>query len=140
MIPKTKRIKRGSSRNILSSVLLIITILAVIGFLTFSNLKINQRRAELRSQIEAIKKEIQFLEEKNQELRAGISRTESESYWEEKVREQGYKKPGEEQVVVLPPEESKEEKTKAEKSFWQRWKRALRALFHLRLHIYLDNL
>ncbi len=121
MIAKTKRIKKGSVKNIFSSVLIIISILAVVGFLIFSNLRISQRRAELRSQVEAIEKKIQLLEEKNQELRAGIIKTQSESYWEEKIREQGYKKPGEEQVVVLPPEESKEKETKAEKSFWQKF-------------------
>jgi len=121
MIAKIKRIKKSPGKNIFSSALIIISILAVIGFLTFSNLKISQRKTELRSQIEAFKKEIQLLEEKNQELRAGITKTESESYWEEKIREQGYKKPGEEQVVVLPPEESKEKETKAEKSFWQKF-------------------
>ena len=121
MIAEIKRIKKGSRKNILSPVLIIITILAVIGFLTFSNLKISQRRAELRSQIESVKKEIQLLEKKNSELRAGITKTESESYWEEKIREQGYKKLGEEQVVVLPPEESKEKETKTEKSFWQKF-------------------
>ena len=121
MIAETKRIKKGSRKNILSPILIIITILAVIGFLTFSNLKISQRRAELRSQIESVKKEIQLLEKKNSELRAGITKTESESYWEEKIREQGYKKLGEEQVVVLPPEESKEKETKTEKSFWQKF-------------------
>lgn len=121
MIAKIKRIKKGSRKNILSPVLIIISILAVIGFLIFSNLRISQRRTELKSQIEAIEKKIQLLEEKNTELRAGIIKTESESYWEEKIREQGYKKPGEEQVVVLPPEESKEKETKAEKSFWQKF-------------------
>jgi len=121
MIAKTKRIEKGFGKNIFSSVLIIISILAVVGFLIFSNLRISQRRAELRSQVEAIEKKIQLLEEKNQELRAGIIKTQSESYWEEKIREQGYKKPGEEQVVVLPPEESKEKETKAEKSFWQKF-------------------
>ena len=121
MIAKIKRIEKGSRKNILSPVLIIISILAVIGFLIFSNLRISQRRAELRSQVEAIEKKIQLLEEKNQELRAGITKTESESYWEEKIREQGYKKPGEEQVVVLPPEESKGEETGAGKSFWQKF-------------------
>ena len=115
-----KKIKKGSGKNIFSSVLIIISILAVVGFLIFSNLRISQRRAELRSQVEAIEKKIQLLEEKNQELRAGIIKTQSESYWEEKIREQGYKKPGEEQVVVLPPEESKEKETGTEKSFWQK--------------------
>ncbi|GAH35419.1 unnamed protein product [marine sediment metagenome] len=92
----------------------------VIGFLIFSNLKISQRRADLTARIGDLKKEIQILEKKNQELRAGITQTESESYWEERIREQGYKKPGEEQVVVLPGEESEEGKTGEQRSLWQR--------------------
>ena len=69
---------------------------------------------------EDFKKEIQILEKKNQELRAGITQTESESYWEERIREQGYKKPGEEQIVVLPPEGGEEGETGGQKSLWQR--------------------
>ncbi len=71
--------------------------------------------------IESLKKEAQVLEEKNKELQAGILQTETESYWEERVREQGYKKPGEEAVVVLPPQEEKSTSTEKEKSFWQRF-------------------
>ena len=61
-----------------------------------------------------------MLEEKNRKLRSGIVDTEEDVYWEEKVREQGYKKPEEEAVVILPPEESGEELVEEEKSFWQK--------------------
>ena len=119
MVAKAKKIK--SSHTIFFSTLIGILTLLVIGFLIFSNLKISQKRAELTSRIETLKKEIQILEEKNQELRASLTQTESESYWEEKIREQGYKKPGEEQVVVLPPEKSQEQEVKEQKNFWQKF-------------------
>lgn len=54
------------------------------------------------------KTELEIIEEKNQELKEAISETAPESYWEERIREEGYEKPGEEKVVVLPPEEGKE--------------------------------
>jgi cell division protein FtsB len=111
MIQKIKRIRKGSSyQNIFFLILIGSLLIFVIGFLAFSNLKISQRRAELITKIEDFKKETQLLEKKIQELQAGIVQTESEEYWEERIREQGYKKPGEEQVVVLPPGEGEVEK------------------------------
>lgn len=119
MITKTKKFKKGTRQTIFFSTLIGFLVLLIVGFLIFSNLKISQRRAELTSRIEALKKEIQTLEEKNQQLRAGISQVETESYLEKEARERlGLKKPGEEVVVVLPPEE--EEVKKEEKSFWQK--------------------
>jgi len=120
MISKSRRFRKDSHQTIFFSILIGILLAAAIGFLTFSNLKISQRRAELTAKIEDLKKEIQILEKKNQELRAGITQTESESYWEERIREQGYKKPGEEQIVVLPPEGGEEGETGGQKSLWQR--------------------
>ncbi len=121
MISKSRRFKKSSHQTIFFSILIGSLLVLVIGFLIFSNLKISQRRTDLTARIGDLKKEIQILEKKNQELRAGITQTESESYWEERIREQGYKKPGEEQVVVLPPEEG--EVKKEESSFWnpQSW-------------------
>jgi len=87
----------------------------IIGFLIFTNLKINRRRQEILSQIEFLKKEIQILEEKSANLKSGISQLGEQSYWEEKIREQGYKKPGEEVVAikkVITEEEKEPEKEK----------------------------
>ncbi len=120
MISKSRRFKKSSHQTIFFSILIGSLLVLVIGFLIFSNLKISQRRADLTARIGDLKKEIQILEKKNQELRAGITQTESESYWEERIREQGYKKPGEEQVVVLSGEESEEGKTGEQRSLWQR--------------------
>lgn len=121
MITKSKRIKKGKSyQAVLFSIIIGILVFGAIGFLVFSSFKINQRRTELISKIESIKEEIQTLEKKNEELRAGIIQTQDETFWEEKIREQGYKKLGEETVVVLPPEEGGEKPEEKEKSFLQK--------------------
>ena len=84
-----------------------------------SDWRITQKREELLNRIESLRKEAQQLEEKNQQLQAGISQTENDVYWEEKVREQGYIKSGEEAVVVLPPEENAQATAEKQKSFWE---------------------
>ena len=103
--------KRDSKEDKLFQVLFFTLTISLIGFLLISNLKINQKRSKLTAEIESLKKEIQILEEKKTKLEAGISATEKESYWEEKIRQQGFVKEGENPVVVLPPEENQEEKT-----------------------------
>lgn len=122
MIPKNREFKkRNFSQSIFFSVFLVILVLIITGFLVISNLKINQKRAQFRSQIEALKKELQILEEKNQKLKAGISESQSETYLEKKARESlGLKKPGEEVVVVLPPKEEENKENKEKKNFWQK--------------------
>lgn len=106
-----RRQKRDSKEDKIFQVLFSILTLALIGFLLISNLKINQKRSKLTAEIESLKKEIQILEEKKTKLEAGISATEKESYWEEKIRQQGFVREGENPVVVLKPEETQEEKT-----------------------------
>ena len=105
--------------NFVFSVFIAFLFLAVAGFLVFSNLKISRERTEKLKTIEELQEEIRALEEKNANLKAGLIQTESDIYWEEKAREQGYKKPGEEAVVVLPPEEEAAQGTQEEKSLWQ---------------------
>ena len=120
MIAKNRKIKKtGKSWNIFFSILIGIFFLGLVGFLVVSNLKINQKRAELINKIEELKKETQLLEKKNEELKAGIFQTESDVYWEAKLYEQGYKKPGEEAVVVLPPAGKDETTVPKEKNFWE---------------------
>lgn len=116
-----KKIKKDSRENIFFSVLILLLVFLIVGFLIYSNLKISQKRTELLSKIENLKKEIQILEGKNEELRAGIGKTESEDYQKEKLYEQGYVEKGEKQVVVLPPKEGEKEKTSEQKNFWQRF-------------------
>lgn len=120
MITKSKRFKKGSLQTILFSTILGILALLVVGFLVFSNWKISQRRTDLTVRIETLRKEIQTLEEKNQQLRAGISQAGTESYLEKEARERlGLQKAGEEVVGIIFSGESEEEKPE-KKSLWQR--------------------
>jgi len=122
MIQRIRKFKRGDSRQeIIFSVLFISLFFLAIGFLIISNWRINQRRSELISQIRNLQEEIQVLEKKNQELKAGISQASSESHLEEVARESfGLKKPGEEVTVILPPPEEEKEVKEEEKGVWER--------------------
>ncbi len=118
MIAKIKKQKRV--RKIPSLAIALILLLGAFGLLIFSNWKISQKRSLLKGQIDVLKKEIQAAESRRLKLEAGILDTEKESYWEAKIREQGYKKEGEEQLVILPPNESEKNIT-TEKNFWQQF-------------------
>ncbi|PIP24306.1 MAG: hypothetical protein COX35_01395 [Candidatus Nealsonbacteria bacterium CG23_combo_of_CG06-09_8_20_14_all_37_18] len=120
MLSKNRKIKKaGNSQDIFFPILIGIFLLAIVGFLVVSNLKINQKRGELTDRIEELKKEIRLLSEKNEQLKTGILQTESAAYWEARLYEQGYKKPGEEAIVVLPPEGKNETAVPKEKNFWE---------------------
>jgi len=120
-LPKFQRKLGRARQTTFFSVLLILLFFLAVGFLIVSNWRINRRRSELISQIRNLQEEIQTLEKKNQELKAGISRASSESHLEEVARESfGLKKSGEEVAVILPPPEEKQEEKTEEKGFWER--------------------
>lgn len=107
------KIKKNQNPSLLFFSLLTIFLLA---FLVFSNFKLRERIERLNLFFQSLNQEIQSLEEENKRLRREIDLAKGESYWEEKIREQGYRKPGEEIVVVLPPEKKlKTEKENREK-------------------------
>jgi len=128
MVAKTRKKKR-QKLDIFTLILFGIFFLGAVAFLFFVNFRINQRRLELLSQIENLEREIQILEEKNTELRADISETTKESYWEEQAREQGLVREGEKQVVIIPPQEEKGRE--GSQGFWdlQRWLEQIRNLW-----------
>jgi cell division protein FtsB len=89
----------------------------LIVFLAISNLRIETKRNELKKEIDKLKAELQVLKERNEALKKAISRAKSESYWEEKAREEGYIKKGEEAIVIKIIGEEKKEKPE---TIWQR--------------------
>ena len=119
MVAKIGKIKKGDRQARIFLIFLGIITIGFIGFLFFSNFKISQKRTELSGQIGEMQSEIRALEEKNSQLEQGIFQTGKDIYWEERIREQGYKKPGEEQVVISPLEEKKQEALE-EKNLWQK--------------------
>jgi len=122
MITNLRKSKKKSWPSIFFLIFLVFLAIGVIGFLVFTNWKINQRRAELQQRIEVLKREIQISKEKITSLRAGISQTESEDYQTGRLYEQGYVEKGATQVVVLPVGEEAV-KREEEKSLWnpQNW-------------------
>lgn len=92
-------------------------VLVLVGFFIFTNITVGQKRVEMIQKIDSLKTEIDELEQKNGNLKATLINSEDSSYLEEEARSQGYKMPGETQVVVIPNDEfdnSAEKKT----GFW----------------------
>ena len=104
MIAKNKRIKNVARQTTFFSALLGVLLFTVVGYLVVSNLKINSRRAELQSQLIKLETELNDLEAKKAQLQAQVSEVASDEYLDEKANEQGYKKPGEEVLVIVPAE------------------------------------
>ena len=124
-----KRKKRDSKEERIFQILFPFFTIALIGLLLISNLKINPKRAKLTEEIESLKKELEILEEKNQKLKTGLSQTEKESYWEEKIRQEGYMKEGENPVVILPPKETPKEKVVENQKLSEKFLGPVRNLF-----------
>jgi len=122
MITKNKKFKKqDKAQDIFFSVFLLVLFFGAIGFLVVSNYRINQKRSEMLEKIDSLKKEIQVLEQQNKDLEIGISQATSTAYQEEKMREQGYQKPGEQNVVVLPPENKTATSTEKTKNWWEKF-------------------
>lgn len=98
-IPKIRR--KSSLKSKFVSAAAGLAALAVIAFLALSNWRIYNSRQALDAEIEKLQEQIQILEERRAALKAGLNAAQGESFQEEKMREQGYKKPGEEVVAVL---------------------------------------
>lgn len=106
MITKFRKNKKTKTNSIFFSIILFLIIFATVSFLIISNVRISQKRGELSLRIDTLKQEIQDLETEKQRLQAGIRETEEKEYLEKKIRDQGYKKSGE-QVVVVKKQEQK---------------------------------
>lgn len=118
----TKKLKKEKSwQRVLLYPIFAIFILGTISLLIISNWRTYQRKAELAARTENLKAEIEILEKRKQELEASALQVGQEDYLEKVAREQlNLKKPGEEVVAVLAPEEKeKKEEIQEEKSLWQ---------------------
>ena len=105
MLAKNKKIKKkGSYKDIIFPILIGAFIFVIAVFLIISNFNISRKRGEMTVRIDELNREIKILEERNEKLKAGLIDTETDIYWEERLREQGFALPGEEAIVILPPE------------------------------------
>jgi len=118
-IPRLKKKNSFKGRLILAATGL--GVLCLLGFLAVSNWRIYNNRRELADDIKKLQEQIQILEERRQTLKAGLNAAQGESFQEEKMREQGYKKPGEEVIAVLQdkaPNATKQDGAGASGNFW----------------------
>ena len=123
----------GLVRGTLFPLLMIIILLAVVGFLAFSNIKMRDYRQRIISQLYQLEDEIRILEKRNEELKAKISQSGTQDFLEQVAREQfNLKAPGE-QVVVISKEHNSQQTEKnkpAEKEkepffkYWWEWLKA----------------
>ena len=118
-IPKIR--KKKSFKSKLASVAIGLVALAIIAFLAVSNWRIYNDRQAMDRDIGKLQEQIQVLEERRAALQAGLTAAQGESFQEEKMREQGYKKPGEEVIAVLQDSSSnatKQSESVGGDSFW----------------------
>lgn len=94
---------------------LIIGIVLVIFLISIFNFYTNYKKInKLETQVHNLNQEIKEAEEKNEELNEKLINVQSEEFIEKTARTKlGLVKPGE--VLVIPVEEKKEEKTEKEK-------------------------
>ncbi len=121
MIAKLKKIKKRkkSGRLFFYIFLLVLTIFSITTF-SVSNWKIRKKRSDIKKQMEQLKEEVERIEKRNQELRAGVSQALTEVSLEREAREKfNLKKPEEQVVTVLPPEEELGE-VEEKKGFWKK--------------------
>jgi len=120
MINRPRRSREDSRQNTFFSLLLGGLLLIVVIFLVVSNLRINQRRADLTSKLDNLKKEITDLEKEKEDLQAKAAQGNDQSYLEQQARERfNLKKPGEDVITVIPPEQVQATTTKeASKPWW----------------------
>ncbi len=100
---------------------LILTLAAVLIYLAVANWKIWGQRLDLNNALKQAREEAQGLEKKNEEFQKGIAEAETEGYFERAARERlNLKKPGEEVVVIIPPEDKSSETSKSPENLWRK--------------------
>ena len=109
----------GIFEKIFFFVFLSAIIVVTLSFLIYSNVKFYQKRMELVSRIDSLKREIQTIEEKNAALKESISQVEDQEYIEKVAREQlNQQKQGENVVGFILPDQKNEEQGSAKKPWW----------------------
>ena len=115
-----KYYKKGNFQEKFNFSFYIFSILIIIAFLIISNLKITRRIGDIRKTTSQLEQQLKILEDKNQQLKAGISQASQSDYTEEILREKGLlEKKGEKMVVILFPQQEKGQiQEQAKKSIW----------------------
>ncbi len=122
----------GGRENKVFSFFLLIPLVILAGILIYSNWKIIAKRNVLREKKEELTERLGKLEAEKEKLEHGLSESDKKEYWEERIRNQGYKLPEEEVVVVKRKEEEKNGDspvTPQGKTFWQDFLAEMQSIF-----------
>ena len=118
-----KKIRKGKKEEIETKIffgVLLFSLLIIAGILVFSNWKMAQKRKTLTERINTLRGEVETLQKRNEQLKEGITESQDEDFWEARIREQGYKKPGE-TAVVVKKEEGGQEEMEPPKNVWEKF-------------------
>jgi cell division protein FtsB len=114
MVAKHKEIKK----EVIFTTIISILVFIIVSFLIASNFRINQRRTDLKDQLQVLQNQYQSLLQQKEELESQTSQASGQDYLEKEARENfNLKKPGEEVVTVLPLEEGGD-KTTEQRVWW----------------------
>jgi cell division protein FtsB len=91
---RRKRIKKEKNYTFIFLVVLIVF------FLAFANVKAFLQNKKIKQQLEDSVKKLEMLKTQKERLEKELERGKKESFWEEKAREQGYQKEGEEPMII----------------------------------------
>jgi len=91
-----RRLRRKRERNFG----LILVGLLVLIFLAFTNLKAFFQNKKLKKEVDESLKKLEMLKMQKERLEKELEKGKKESFWEEKAREQGYQKEGEEPMII----------------------------------------
>lgn len=108
MIAKNQKKRKSVFANKIFVAFFGFSAIFIIGFLIFSNYKIYEKRAEMKSAIQELEKQIQEKELEKEKLLLQIEQSYEIDNLERKIREQGYKKENEKVVVIKKQEQEKE--------------------------------
>lgn len=124
-----KRPKKPRRQKKLFQIFFSILVSIFIGFLSISNFRIIQKKEKLKAENQLLKEKIFSLKKEKNKLEAAISQIQKESYWEEKIREEGYLKKGENLVVFLPPKSFEKKEISKEEKIPKSFLEKIKALF-----------
>lgn len=75
-------------------------VLLIVLFLAFANVKAFLQNKKIKQQLEDSMKKLEMLKTQKERLEKELEKGKKESFWEEKAREQGYQKEGEEPMII----------------------------------------
>lgn len=105
MLSKKYSKKKTAREDIFAVLLISILGVFIILMILISNIRLYSKNYELKKKYVDLNKELYALESKNEELKNLFMQASQKDHLEKIIREKGlYKKPGEEVVVIVPPD------------------------------------